>query len=733
MKKVEHNFRAALALLSVLAGLLLVSAQARAAAPCCAITAVDSRTGVVTARVNASGQMFTFQLANRALLPRLRTGQPVFANFGGRQVSLDGKTIAGRILAIAPPVAARRMPAPALKPDAPAAISPGPRSPASAPEPSIAPPSGGLLAGGVPRMPISLALPQISAGPPQPVTGATRTIHRVMLNNNLVHLRGIEAIQQATNVPQGVRDFLFLHARALPPDQVDNYIVNVPLAEQWLKNHPEPEAVKKAFAGHNSHAGCHALSVHCAEEAAKHAEGEADRQAGKLLHAAQDEWRHVTAEAAHDWGQVQGCFADNSLHLANIPVQFSLKPEIPLSFEKNGNSKNQHGSVSGDLRGSVTFGIPVDANFRANVDVFYIPCLPFVVRPRSISASGVMGVGSTFAANLAATGQFTEEFIIPPSGGPHFPIYVVPIVIAGVPVAELDVSLYIDGRLNVDGKGSFNGDLKLEASQKTSFDFGCDGGGCRSQVHPIPTPATATESVKVDGRIHVKPSIYTALQLDFDVDLLSARVGPQPYLLGEIYGCAAASGAQNTSGQTSGQQSYALTADLDWGIDLLGEALVGNKRVGKEMRLTLKRPDHLYFADLAHSTALLPAIAEIGRPSPGKPAAFQLKMPACYPYPDQVEYQLKWTAGAAPVPANAGNKVARGGFPVFANGRSGAPSNCNLQSGQGECWGDPFRDTAFDLVWPQPGTYSLAVAPVRDKHGRKFDPPPVSQISVSVQ
>lgn len=82
------------------AGLLLLcctafamgATDARAQAPCCSVTAVDTATGVVSAKVNATGATFQFKVANAAQLKALRVGQGVYANLSAKQVSLDGKT-----------------------------------------------------------------------------------------------------------------------------------------------------------------------------------------------------------------------------------------------------------------------------------------------------------------------------------------------------------------------------------------------------------------------------------------------------------------------------------------------------------------------------------------------------------------------------------------------------------------------------------------------------------------
>jgi hypothetical protein len=92
--------------LRVLAAVLIVicvaATAARAGTPCCEITNINTRTGMVTAKVNATGQTFQFSMRNRAQLTQLQVGQAVYANLKANQVSLDGNTPAGMILTAAP-------------------------------------------------------------------------------------------------------------------------------------------------------------------------------------------------------------------------------------------------------------------------------------------------------------------------------------------------------------------------------------------------------------------------------------------------------------------------------------------------------------------------------------------------------------------------------------------------------------------------------------------------------
>ena len=115
-------------LLAAVAGLLAAPAEAqRPAPPCCGIIGIDAAAGLVTARVTANGNVFQFKVADARTLATLKVGQAVYANFAGKQVSLDGRAAccaitsgpAAPAAAPPPPPAAVR---PAVPPPAPAAF-----------------------------------------------------------------------------------------------------------------------------------------------------------------------------------------------------------------------------------------------------------------------------------------------------------------------------------------------------------------------------------------------------------------------------------------------------------------------------------------------------------------------------------------------------------------------------------------------------------------------------------
>ncbi len=76
---------------SILGGASVNSAlhQPAPPAPCCGVTAIDPATGIVTARISASGQTFQFKVANPALLGTLKVGDKVWANGATRKVGLS--------------------------------------------------------------------------------------------------------------------------------------------------------------------------------------------------------------------------------------------------------------------------------------------------------------------------------------------------------------------------------------------------------------------------------------------------------------------------------------------------------------------------------------------------------------------------------------------------------------------------------------------------------------------
>jgi hypothetical protein len=529
---------------------------------------------------------------------------------------------------------------------------------------------------------------------------------------------------------------LVLHARTLETQELDSYVVIPELAQKWSEDLPKSVREKLRKAAEDTgkkkkKKGCSTkhISTGCVKNEVDQAVDDVAKTARKAWDDIEAEWGRFMDEI----GDARACFTERTL-TAKAPVKFSETPEFAVGVNSKG------------AKGTVAVGVPVAGDFTAELKLFYIPCMPFALRPKSLGADGTMEAGGALRANLTLDREFDHTFPVPPGGGVKIPIQVIPVVIGGVPVAEVDVSIYVEGNVKIDGQGTLNGEVKLQSTQKTAFDFACSGHGCNLRSHGVPpTPATAMESVKLDGRVHVKPMIYTALQLSFDWELLEARAGPQPFLLGELYGCAAAAGTQSSSGASTSTGSQSVVADLDWGLDIRAEALAATKKVAyKKFKIdvshgTKGKNAHLFFKDLAQSTGLVPVVTGVTQVKVGQPAAYMITMPQCYPYRDAqdntLQYRVTWTGGAS---ANAGAPAGvrdtnRVGVSLTRTSGGNPSSTCTFQGGQGTCSGAPKNNTAFNLTWPASGDYILTVAPVDDKHGHKYDASRAKQVNIRVQ
>lgn len=590
----------------------------------------------------------------------------------------------------------------------------------------------GGLPGNVANAPIAAkvyALPQITYGEPMPppttsrafdarlaqfetVTVATRVNGRAV-NKQLTVLNGRAGIDNAP-IRDDARRLLGMHVRKLNLDESTVYFFDAEAATQWLDSHPRiPDNMKPKNDKPEDDSECGKVSINgivdCGEDAVDSVEDEYERARKR----ADNWWDDSSDELGDLWDEAQNCFSDHVLPGGTVPVQFDITPAMTVNLSQSGS----RGSAKGNVTGSVGLGIPMDGDLKAKVDFFYIPCLPFVVRPRSITVTGDLTVGEVLAIQATATGEFNQRYTIPPTGGPRIPIQVIPIIIGGVPIAIIDVSAYIEGEVEVTANGSVVGNATLSNEHKSTFDFTCDGHGCETGPGGRPTastPVTTTESVQIEGKVTAKPGIYTALMFTLNVNVLGARLGPQPFLSGTAVGCGAATATQTNGDQTAGDQNAALAADLDWGVDFRAEALVGGQVVGNSYRKEITGENHIWFRDLipGGSSALHAAIAGPTEAATSQATAYKLSVPSCYPYDEDAKYRVTWTGNATPssTPASA----------------------CNWQAGRGDCRGDPTRDLDLRFAWPAEGSYALTAALIGDEH-RTFEPaPPPTELTVVV-
>jgi len=658
------------------------AAHAQPRGACCSITAVDTRSGVVTAKEASSGKTFEFKARNPAATGTMKVGQAVYANFTNNQVSLDGRTVCCSITT--PPTASNQ-----------ANIRNGPLA-----LPNIA----------------RNALPQVTYGTPVPAAQRTRSsgpIPRVFTRTIIATVRGREVRQQIlqlngrqgirnSGLPDGARRLLEMHVRKLHLGESQMYFVDPQLAAQWAATHPIPASVKPKEESNESDSDCGTVSINgivdCAQDAAQAVADEYERNRKK----AEDWWNEATGDLAKAFDAGVGCFADQQLNGPSVPVKFTITPSMTVDVTKSATK----GAASGTATGSVTLGFPLTSDFQAKTTFFYIPCLPFVFRPRSVWADGSLTLGEQLSVDVVASGSFSKTYTIPPTGGPQIPIYVIPIVIGDVPVAELDVSAYIEGDVGVKADGKATGHFGASTSQTSTFEFTCDGGGCSGKQKGSSQPITTNASAKIEGQVSAQPGIYAALQLSLDYNVLQGRAGPEPYLLGVGNGCAAVS-QQSSGTSSSATTSAVLAGDLDWGVMLRAEAFAAGQQLGNRWTQKLMDERHIWFSDLAPggSTALKPGVTGSAQASVGKSTSVGVKMPTCYPYTSTTTYRVSWTGNATPA-ANAA---------------------CQWQPSGGLCKSDPMKDLAIGLTWQNAGAQSVSVQLVKDEH-RTFTPPPAATV-----
>jgi hypothetical protein len=521
---------------------------ANAAEPCCHITGIDTVTSTVTAQESAGGRTFQFVVKDSLLLFSLKPGQKIHANFATRQVSIGAEESCCPIVSISAAV---------------------PKTPPAALTMAVAP--------------LPVPLPKVSVVTSSATRGVVRNAgdwqaRRVSavvdgkpVDVEVLHLRGIRGIETAEGLPESAKQFLLAHARTLPPDDVAQYVVDKKMVERWAKTHSVPDSLKKKSAS-GSHAGCHSISVHCAGEAAKHAEGEASRQTEALRQQATDNWKHFSREAGRDLKMAEDatlkCFADHTLSSGPKRVAFTnggVSADIPLDFP------GKYGRVSGRARVGLR---RVDLNADVEVEAFVIPCafavtsLPVWVRPKSVAINGTLTVASAVDVELRAQGQFQREVPItfPAPSVPPVP----PIVffIDEMPV-EVDFGVEMTAAVSIDATGNVK--FRADDEQTIPLNLICDGHGCRRRGEPPVLPAFRKPGgdvqMNAQGRVKITPSVYPGLRMDVNFGAITAKVGPELRVTADFRGVASID-CSATRANGAGATAAGLSADLYGAVDL---------------------------------------------------------------------------------------------------------------------------------------------------------------------
>jgi hypothetical protein len=812
-------------------------AKATPGGTACQITSINLQTGMVGAKLEATGQTLEFKVNNVAALRSLKVGQQVYADVAKREVSLDGKTACCAIVSV---TAAATAGAPTANAKAAGAGK------ASAP----------LTPGAKPGQ-IAFLAPKVSIAEQANISVLAKAEHdewalkrlNAVVEGKAVqvdyyHLRGIEGIQKAEGLPPAVRDVLLAHASQLKPcalpvkasggagkpvppamvaqancEDIPFYVVNKRVAEEWANTHPplsktasgapttfaQPSErkiaqsasgngkfMRAAYAEHrNAELQPQIPSAKDLEKKAQKAAGDVAKDVSKDVQHAEDQisgaaqraqgltgkWaKHWQQEATKDWEKVEDCWAD---HAASHKQNFHINPK--LGFDVN--LASMPAPLPNIGQGTINFQLPIDVKFQAEASVFYIPCaaitdvatggipLPFVVRPRDLAVGevgsdgepipdkGYISYGASLNTNIQYIAYPGEKVIdIKPASlhmDPTIPILPPTVVMAGPVPIEFSIYLYLRGRINIGGEAAIESNYSASSTKEGPFWFVCDGKGCRGDFSKVQGETTTLSgpgvAPKKGGRLFVEPAFWTALQLDLYNGILMARGGPEPAIAADVWGFdgsgCGTSGAATQTGLGS-DNVRALTADIDanlyapWEVRVLGttDPYTGNyPSAGKHTDARdsgwpsflspsgkpLLWQKHLYFRDLAGSTAVGPLVSPNGAAGAGHPAAYRIKMRPCYPYKDEVEYAVKWGDG------QSGSSKPGTATPT-ALGASVRSIGGTTSNGDTSMWGSPQQDIVVNHTWTEAGQFTIQVIPLRDKHGRTFDASAVSQLIVNV-
>jgi hypothetical protein len=79
-----------------------VPPEVSAGTPCCSITTIDMKTGIVTAKNTSTGETFEFKLGNSAQIRNIKIGDQVSTDFQTREVTVHSFQPVDGILLKAP-------------------------------------------------------------------------------------------------------------------------------------------------------------------------------------------------------------------------------------------------------------------------------------------------------------------------------------------------------------------------------------------------------------------------------------------------------------------------------------------------------------------------------------------------------------------------------------------------------------------------------------------------------
>jgi hypothetical protein len=363
---------------------------------------------------------------------------------------------------------------------------------------------------------------------------------------------------------------------------------------------------------------------------------------------------------------------------------------------------------------------------RVTVKVGELFCVPLWLRPvegrlwahldarRELAVNATIQYGPTKRGGITTVGGKQQvsalsdqlpdprEILHLPVEAPLF-LYPIAFMVGPVPVALiLDAPVEVGLVAGVASPTLTN--FEARGGLRAGFDYACRfGGSCVAEEAPYFEPwaeAGVSGDVGIEGRAFVKPYVGLGLRASlYWPGAIFAKVVPRAYVNFELWGASKYCG----DADGNGQQEFvnALTVDQDAGVELIGEIGVYQPPTGEDwindlidflapISFAIGSPLnwHLTYTNLLDhdAGAFQPMLIGPASVQEDVPATFGARMRPCYPYADDVQYDVLW-----------------------GDGRAGSAS------------GAPGASASAAHAWANPGTYPVRLTAVEDAHGRVFD------------
>lgn len=337
--------------------------------------------------------------------------------------------------------------------------------------------------------------------------------------------------------------------------------------------------------------------------------------------------------------------------------------------------------IEGDLEGQAN----LELKFNVKRKKVGFHCVPWSASFKNahISGNATSDAGITLTGTLNYQGSFGPwEIAKPHLFTVTFSVGWVPVTIGfNLPVtAGLNLSSTVTGTVNYNGTHVATG----------TFDYTCtlkDCTGTSNFSNVGENGATQTITGGVDGRIKPTPWVDVGFRAYLYTEWIAyAQVGVRPHFLGDLWGYTGnACGDANADGHFETARS--LTFDLDTRIDWTAQASAFGSSPWKK---TLKTGsvNHFDFWDISgNSTAMEPHFHGPASLYTGDQGDYKVRMRPCWPYTENVTYQVNWGDGAAAQ----------------------------------ELQGAPGTDLTVNHTWSDAGNKAASVTAVRDAHGRDIN------------